>query len=131
MLLARWIKPECAPDQPPPLAGTHDPFRMAGQALHPGIARRMDPHYSKSTLLFIKLAVAMLADYLIHLEHHRVGRRVTLQVCVCGIRLPRIPAALAPALARLFSVPAQDLCGTGTPGTQPNHPPQTKADTAS
>ncbi len=73
----------------------------------------------------------MLADYLIHLEHHRVGRRVTLQVCVCGIRLPRIPASVAPLVARLFNVTAQEICAAGAPDITPYHPPQTKADTAS
>ncbi|AXQ30725.1 hypothetical protein D0B54_19460 [Solimonas sp. K1W22B-7] len=87
--------------------------------------------YIKSTLLFIKQAIAMLADYLIHLEHHRVGRRVALQLCVCGIRLPRIPAALTPLLALLFNVPAQDLRETGLPGIAHTHSPETKANTAS
>lgn len=61
----------------------------------------------------------MLADYLIHLEHHRVGRRVALQVYVCGRPLQRMPALVATIVARLFKVPVGALAEPTLRDTRP------------
>jgi len=61
----------------------------------------------------------MLADYLIHLEHHRVGRRVALQVYVCGHRLHRMPVLVAMIVARLFKVSVGDFAEPALRDTRP------------
>lgn len=65
----------------------------------------------------------MFPDYLLHLEHHRIGGQVALRLCICGLCLSRIPAPVAPLIASLFGVQAQDIATSAKPGRSPSHGP--------